>query len=107
MLSASTASIAELSHKLKAWLGPQLWERDTVGPVLSLGQPGQFDDTHIFAPAVVREDDRYLMWYCGSRGTVAERVFRLKLATSEDGRNISRHADNPVFGFEEIGRAHV
>ncbi len=96
---------AEPPQKLTSWLGPQSWQRDTVGPVLSLGEPGRFDDTHIFAPAVIREQDRYWMWYCGSRGTVAERVFRLGLATSENGRDFTRHRDNPVLGFSAAGRS--
>ena len=91
----------ELPEKLKPWLEPQSWQRDTNGPILSPGQPGQFDDTHIFAPAVVRENDLYLLWYCGSRGAVKERVFRLGLATSENGRLFTRHKNNPVYGFND------
>ena len=52
---------AEVPEKLKPWLGPQSWQRDTDGPIVSLGERGKFDDTHIFAPAVIREDGRYLM----------------------------------------------
>ena len=89
----------EWPDELNAWLTPQSWERDTDGPVLCLGEPGHFDDTHIFAPTVIRENDRYLMWYCGSRGTVNERVFRLGLATSDNGRDFGRHKKNPVFAF--------
>lgn len=95
----------DLPEKLKPWLAPQSWQRDTEGPVLSLGEPGEFDDTHIFAPAVICENDRYLMWYCGSRGAVKERVFRLGLAASENGRDFARHKDNPVFGFEDGDRS--
>ena len=89
----------EWPDELNAWLTPQSWERDTDGPVLCLGEPGHFDDTHIFAPTVIRENDRYLMWYCGSRGTVNERVFRLGLATSDNGRDFGRHKKNLVFAF--------
>jgi N-acyl-D-amino-acid deacylase len=88
-----------LPHDLQRWLVPQDWQRDTDGPIVSLGEPGEFDDTHIFAPAVVREDDRYLLWYCGSRGSVAQRVFRLGLASGRDGRQFEKHATHPVFEF--------
>ena len=81
------------------WLGPQSWHRDTDGPILSLGMSERFDDTHVFAPTVVFEDGNYFMWYCGSRGTVADRVFRLGLAVSPDGRRFHRHPNSPVFGF--------
>ena len=55
------------------WLAPQNWKKRTDGPVLSLGEPGAFDDTHIFAPCVTVEHGRYYMLYPGSRGIVAER----------------------------------
>ncbi len=90
----------------ESWLGPQEWRRDTDGPVLSLGAPGGFDETHIFAPAVMRDGDRFSMWYCGSSGTVAERVFRLGLATSADGRRFQRHPGGAIFSFGD-GRRSV
>tara|TARA_B100000809_G_scaffold206530_2_gene208626 strand:- start:938 stop:1957 length:1020 start_codon:yes stop_codon:yes gene_type:complete len=96
-LFPSTARSEEVPEKLKRWLGPQKWQRDTEGPIISLGSKGQFDDTHIFAPAVVRENKRYMLWYCGSRGAVSQRVFRMGLATSSDGRRFARHDSNPVF----------
>ncbi len=87
--------------ELRSWLGPQAWKRDTDGPILSLGKSGEFDDTHIFAPTVARDGGRIRLWYCGSQGfahdlapvrTRDERVFRLGLAESDDGRRFQRHA---------------
>ena len=78
------------------WQRTQEWRRDTAGPCLSLGAAGAFDDTHIFAPCVAFEKGRYWMWYSGSRGEVALRVFRLGLATSDDGVNFTRHPASPV-----------
>jgi len=101
----ATASVAQVPEKLARWLGPQAWRRDTEGPVLSLGEPGSFDDTHIFAPAVVRVDGRTLLFYCGSSGTAHDlapkrvpdnRRFRLGLALSEDGKKFSRHPGGAV-----------
>ena len=89
----------EPPSRLRKWLKPQVWFRDTGGPVLSLGSAGSFDDTHIFAPCVAFENERYRMWYCGSRGTVAERVFRMGLATSRNGRRFALHPRNPVHEF--------
>src|SRR5262245_60809743 len=70
---------------LQRWLAPQVWTRDTEGPIISLGPQGSFDDTHIFAPCVVAHEFTYSLWYCGSSGTVEDRVFRMGLATSRDG----------------------
>ena len=93
------AQAADVPGALRPWLGPQRWERDTEGPVIALGRPGDFDDTHVFAPCVALEQNRYSLWYCGSPGTVSERVFRLGLATSRDGRQFEKSASNPVFEF--------
>jgi predicted GH43/DUF377 family glycosyl hydrolase len=88
-------------RELAKWLGPQRWEKDVAGPILSLGAAGEFDDMHIFAPAVIQEKDRFLLWYCGSRGTRTTRVFRLGLATSKDGKEFERHRQNPVLEFKD------
>lgn len=97
---AQAAAQAEPPPELKAWLTQsQAWKRDSDGPVVSLGEGGSFDDTHIFAPAVALEDGRYQLWYCGSTGRVADRVFHLGLATSSDGRSFTRHEANPVYSF--------
>ncbi len=104
--SATVPAVAnDVPRELKSWLRPQSWQRDTEGPILSLGEPGQFDDTHIFAPTVIREGERYLLWYCGSRGAVKERVFQLGLATSDNGRDFTRHKNSPVFGFADGRRS--
>lgn len=87
------------------WLAPQEWRRDTDVPVVSLGAAGAFDELHIFAPCVMRERDTWSLWYCGSRGTVADRVFRLGLATSGDGRSFERHAASPVLDFGDGRRS--
>ena len=92
-------SAEPVPRQLVRWLGPQDWVRDTDGPVISLGAPGEFDDTHIFAPCVALEDGQFRMWFCGSTGRVADRVFHVGLAASRDGRSFVRSGRNPVFRF--------
>jgi len=77
----------------------QDWIRDRDEPCISLGPPGAFDDCHIFAPFIAYESGEYKMWYSGSQGEVADRVFRLGLATSTDGVHFSRQTDSPVLQF--------
>ena len=105
----SSAS-GQIPRQLQRWLGPQDWQRDVNGPILSLGESGEFDDTHIFAPMVAIDRGRFLMWYCGSQGfahdlskkrTVDERVFKLGLATSKDGKRFEKHPGGPVFILDE------
>ena len=91
---------------IEKWLTPQSWQRDVEGPVVELGTSGEFDDTHIFAPCAARIDGRFFLWYCGSRGTVKERVFDLGLTSSDDGRHFVKSDVNPVFEFGD-GRHSV
>ncbi|MEO2019812.1 MAG: hypothetical protein ABGZ53_36225 [Fuerstiella sp.] len=90
---------SQVPPQIQKWLRPQQWNRDTEGPVVRLGTAGEFDDTHLFAPCVVKLDDVYHLWYSGSTGTVADRVFNLGLATSFDGRLFTKHSSNPVLEF--------
>jgi predicted GH43/DUF377 family glycosyl hydrolase len=95
---AATAA-AEPPPELDRWFGTQDWRRDVEGPIVSLGKEGEFDDQHIFAPAVIEEEGKFSLWYCGSRGTPGNRVFRLGLATSDDGRVFRKAENNPVYEF--------
>ena len=71
------AARGESPTEVAAWLRPQTWIKDAPGPVVTLGMAGEFDDQHIFAPAVVEEGGRFWMWYSGSQGSPGNRVFRL------------------------------
>jgi hypothetical protein len=101
LLCGSSVLAADAPMELQRWLGPQVWNRDVEGPIVSLGDPGQFDDMHIFAPAVAQENGGFWMWYSGSRGSPGNRVFRLGLATGKDGKQFERHPDNPVLQFAD------
>src|SRR5262245_14296914 len=105
VIGGERAPAGEPPPELTRWLKPQRWERDTPGPILSLGKAGAFDDQHIFAPAVVEERGEFLLWYSGSRGAPGNRVFRLGLASSKDGRQFTRHQDNPVLQFPDGARS--
>ena len=101
-LVAAPVALAEAPAELRPWLETeQAWLRDTAGPVLSLGEAGAFDDAHIFAPAVGLENEAYQLWYCGSRGEVGQRVFRLGLATSSDGHAFRRYSRHPVYALDD------
>lgn len=95
----ATGAWAQSPAELAKWLAPQAWQRDVDGPILSLGKEGDFDDQHIFAPAGIEERGQFSLWYCGSRGTPGNRVFRLGLATSGDGKKFAKAAGNPVYEF--------
>jgi hypothetical protein len=88
------------------WFTPQAWKRVSNEPSLSLGEYGAFDDMHMFAPCVANEGDGYRMWYCGSRAEVADRVFALGLAQSDDGVTFQRLSTEPVAAFAD-GRTSI
>lgn len=77
----------------------QVWQRDSSAAALELGAPGAFDDQHLFAPCVARMDDRWWMWYSGSRGSVDQRRFSLGLAQSGDGCHFERVSSEPLLQF--------
>lgn len=95
------AAGAEPPAELARWLTPQAWVKDADAPIVALGEPGAFDDMHIFAPTVAHEGDAFLLWYCGSRGTRQNRVFRLGLATGSDGIHFTKSPHNPVLAFDD------
>lgn len=104
-LCAETTA-AEPAPSLVRWLQPQQWQRDTDALAIELGAPGDFDDMHIFAPAVAELDGQFWLWYCGSRGAANQRVFAMGLATSKDGKLFEKATDNPVLRFDG-GKASV
>jgi len=83
------------------WYGPQAWKRDRDIPSISLGSPGDFDDTHIFAPCVAFENNIFSMWYCGSRGKNKLPLYELGMATSKDGVNFIKHPQAPVLSLAD------
>ena len=106
-------SAEDIPPAVMAWLGPQQWTRDLDEPTLTLGEPGEFDDMHIFAPSTVTEDGSYRLWYCGSTGTARdvsekrvpdERCFKLGLATSQDGVHFAKHGE-PVLEMKNPDRS--
>src|SRR5690606_33563439 len=97
-----SSTYGQIPENVQKWLGPQDWQRDADEPVLSLGEPGEFDDAHLISPRVVKHQGKYMMWYSGSRGfayDVAptrhpdERVYQLGLATSPDGIRFTKQAE--------------
>src|SRR5262245_60702188 len=111
------AQPARDASPLDVWLKPQDWRRDRDQPALALGDPGRFDDQHIFAPHVIHQDGAFWMYYSGSQRCVDagtykgrakdpahpersdQRLFKLGLARSQDGVHFTRHSADPVFSF--------
>jgi len=67
------------------------WIRDSRNPVMDVGSPGEWDSRGVFCNTVMREQDRYVMWYSG-----LNEKWQIGVATSEDGVNWTRNPTNPV-----------
>jgi predicted GH43/DUF377 family glycosyl hydrolase len=65
------------------------WVKSPHNPMLSLGQPGEFDSQNLFGPAVAKQDGKYYLFYCGGPHgpkTGEDLVrYQLGLALSDDG----------------------
>jgi predicted GH43/DUF377 family glycosyl hydrolase len=73
------------------------WDREGSNPVLDKGAPGEWDDSWIESPSVVKVGGTYYMLYTGV-GTPYR--FGIGLATSPDGVAWTKFAGNPVFEHE-------
>lgn len=68
-----------------------VWNKHPKNPLLTL-RAGHFDSNHIHAPMVVKDGDRYRMWYSGSdRGT--NEYHRIGYAESRDGIEWARRSE--------------
>ena len=65
-----------------------------AGPVLSTGIAGSWEDRNVFGPRVLYDGLLYEMWYGGERSDFRS---HFGYATSFDGINWAKSADNPVF----------
>ncbi len=75
--------------------------RKIIGnPVVSLGKGDVWDSHNIFAPMVVKNNDRYWMYYsAGPNGPKNGRDYtdyQIGLAVSEDGFNFQKNRGNPL-----------
>lgn len=68
------------------------WTKPSTTPVLSYGQPGDFDADHVDYPSILFHNNKYWMWYTGYKNGVRQ----IGLATSLDGVTWTKYAGNPV-----------
>jgi predicted GH43/DUF377 family glycosyl hydrolase len=68
------------------------WTKFSDNPVLDVGSLGSWEDTHVTFPYVIKDGDEYRMWYIGYHGNVQN----IGYASSTDGTNWTKYADNPV-----------
>lgn len=68
-------------------------------PVLDVGQYGEWDESGISYPKVIKEGNKYTLWYGGIDGG----SLRIGIAVSEDGIRWEKSDDNPVIDIGDEG----
>ncbi len=69
------------------------WQRIANQPVLTGGAAGEWDELYIESPSVVFDGKMYYMYFSG---VDANYKVRIGVATSQDGINWTKYANNPV-----------
>src|SRR5210317_652590 len=69
------------------------WVKHDNNPVLTIGEPGSWDDFVAYLPTVLKIDGIYHLWYEGARETTNAKI---GYATSSDGINWEKYTGNPV-----------
>jgi predicted GH43/DUF377 family glycosyl hydrolase len=70
------------------------WTMDPANPVLTRGEPGEWDDGLLFGAGVVHDGTQYHLWYSGVGAQTG--TYQGGYATSPDGTVWTKHPDNPV-----------
>jgi predicted GH43/DUF377 family glycosyl hydrolase len=74
------------------------WTMPYSTPVLT-ATPGSWDSVVVFSPMVIRENGQYKMWYAGGKDDFNNKI---GYATSPDGINWTKYADNPILSPDEL-----
>ena len=92
-----SGALADIGHATSA--DGVEWTMDPANPVLTRGEPGEWDDEFVFGAAVIHDGDQFRMWYSGGDGSHE----RVGYATSPDGTVWTKHAGNPVMDVGPAG----
>lgn len=71
------------------------WTKHPNNPVLDKGAPGSWDDLYVAPGGVILDGSVYKMWYWAETTTPFRKV-QIGLATSPNGINWTKYANNPV-----------
>jgi sucrose-6-phosphate hydrolase SacC (GH32 family) len=86
-------AVPQFAQAEKLW--EKGWQKSNANPILSLSPKGAFDSHNIFAPAIVKHNGTYYLYYSG--GPSGERTgeelvnYQLGVATSTDGVHFTKH----------------
>lgn len=79
-----------------------IWEKDTLNPVLKVGEAGSWDDVTVGGPTILFDGNNYHMWYSGGKQLAYD--WKVGYAYSSDGLNWNKYSvDSPVLNIGSAG----
>jgi hypothetical protein len=72
------------------------WTMDPANPVITMGDPGQWDDLDVLAGAVTHDGTQFKMWYTGAGSGGGGIEVNVGHATSPDGSTWTKYSGGPV-----------
>ncbi len=102
-VTAWTKAMSFTVRSSVSWSGTLLengiYEKNFNNPILSLGESGDFDDTWVWSPCIIKTDESdYRMYYQGNvKSEGSAKSSGVGLAVSSDGLNWVKSNPNPVF----------
>ncbi len=80
------------------------WTKYSGNPVMTIGNPGLWDDYMLALMSVIYKDNEFKMWYTAGDGTDEDvKYFRIGYATSPNGINWTKYENNPVLDLGAEG----
>jgi len=73
------------------------WQKAAENPVIDKGASGEWNESFVESPTVVKVGSMFYMWYTG---VDSQMHFRIGMATSSDGVHWTDEPGNPVFAAE-------
>lgn len=79
------------------------WSKDVNNPIFTKGDEGEWDNSWVESPAILYDDimNEYKMWYNGINTSTWQ--LKIGFATSTNGVNWIRYANNPVLSIGTSG----
>ena len=79
------------------------WTNCASNPVFSSESANAWENGYVYAPSVLYDGSQYKMFYVGLNSSTFINAYRIGMATSPDGINWTRWANNPVLNLGSSG----
>jgi predicted GH43/DUF377 family glycosyl hydrolase len=81
-----------------------VWAKDSLNPVLTAGQPWEWDRSGAWEARVISANNQYSMWFTGANGRFGPgTTWNIGQASSTDGRTWRKATQNPLLREGDAG----